>query len=235
MRQLNSITTAVLCTLLVLILLSPEPAFSTARGDTEAGALWKKVYVSINLIDQSLGGDFDGETFYTDGRIVDIVPEIGGGRGFSLSLGMRGNIAGFELTYKRSNHDGNWVGLATRQTYKRIGLDVPFYFIDDRPLQPFVAVGAYIHRLTVKDGSVEVRGENLIGATGDATYNGLGLCIGPGAVYYLNASVALRGSLIYESSSFSSVKSVGHATSTELDEGLSGSGWNLSLGMMFGF
>src|SRR3990172_2133588 len=183
-------------------------------------------YLGLTVPYNTIDGDFDGKTFEVGEEEINIVPDIESNFGLGITLGGRFGKGAFELSYLRSSHDATWLGANFDVDYNLVNLDGKYYFLADKPMQPYLLLGLCLPWLVVKDGSANVDGD-----VDDATYTGIGLNVGGGIAYYFHPQVSINAGIVYRWIGYRHLSGVSESGS--LDETLNGSGLNYIVGMTF--
>ena len=186
------------------------------------------LYIGFNIPFNNIGGDFNGDTFLTDGFQVILIPEVESSSGLGISVGGRFSELAFELNYLSSTHDATFLGAKGEADYNMVNLDFKYYYSADKRFQPNLLFGLCVPWLVVKDGSSD--GVDV----GDATFQGFGLNIGGGIAYYINPRVSISGGVIYRWISYHSAEGVSGG-SQQLDDNLDGSGIDFNVGITYTF
>ena len=156
------------------------------------------------------------------------IPNVEGTFGFEILIGTRFSEGVVELSYARSTHDVTWLGAKSEAAYNMLNLDYEFYFLRDKPTQPFLLLGFSFPWLVVKDGSATAT------SAGDATFRGVGLNLGGGLAYYLLPTISIAGEAVYRLMTYTSATGVS-GESKKIEDGFWGHGLNLNVGMKFTF
>ena len=205
---------------LSLCVTSPVSADSYAKNGFYIGVAKTKV---------SIGGDFDGQSYLTDGTEVILIPKINDGSGTSFQIGGRGGDTAFELNYLKSSHDATFSGATTKADFSMLSLDSRIFFMTNHPVQPYMLQGMiFTANLTVKDGSSNGS------VVSDGRFRGLlGFNWGAGVSYYPIPSVSLNAGLVYRNMSFNQASGTGDWKS--LQDNLSVKGRQLNFGLAYTF
>jgi opacity protein-like surface antigen len=190
-------------------------------------------YVGANLIYNTLGGDFDGDSVLTSDTEAIVVPKVDNGTGWGIVLGVRQRDVSFELGYQQSTSDASLQGVAptTEATLHILDLDLKKHFNTTEKVQPYLLFGINIPWLVAKDCAVAY--DNGVYDVSDATFYGYGLNVGGGVSYYVNPQLAVNMGVKYRWSQFASAEGVDQSGS--LEECLDGSGFGLNLGVSYTF
>lgn len=173
------------------------------------------IYFGGGLHSTSIGGDFDGQTFFTSDFEAVVVPEIETGQGFAIFGGAHLNpVLSIEMDYLSSSHDASFAGVPLDVSYSEFSIYANLHFDVSEQLKPMALLGYGTSWIEVEDGAVDVNG-NL----GDATYTGSGFNLGIGAEYFVQSNVALGVRLIKRFASYDEVEGeiVEGSLSQELD------------------
>jgi hypothetical protein len=191
------------------------------------------IYFGLTGNYNTVGNDFDGKTVEGSYDEVVAVPKIDNAYGFGVVLGSRKQNGAVELSYVRSQHDSTFSGYSLGDvTYNTINLDGKYYFLSNKPVQPFILFGICFPWLKVENSSVSTEDYETL-ESGDATFYGIGLNLGTGIAYYLNPRIAITGGITYRFNVYTGLS--GEQTSGDLDESLFGGGANINFGITYTF
>ncbi len=155
-----------------------------------------RTYLAIDLARQSLPGDFDGYSFYSDGINLYTVPTLDPGTGFRISLGFRDNRIGGEVSYTTTTHNTDWLGITAEARHNEVGADLIYFLFPGSFVQPYGKIGLLLHFLVLPDGAIDLESDSL--ATLREMYEGgVGLRMGTGVNIKLTDSFGLRGEAVY--------------------------------------
>ncbi len=191
-------------------------------------------YISLGGSYQSLGGDFDGEAVLVAPQDVFLVPEVDPAIGVGGKVGMRMENVALELSYYRGKHDVNWVDAAGEAILHLWSLSFQYYFVYEKPLQPFLQVGwSPVTALRVRDGAalvttMEVSDAIFISKIGNFNAGG-------GLAYYLSPKVFVHVTALYYRLSYGSIESEAERVAIELEEDLVANEFNLQFGIAYTF
>jgi len=187
-------------------------------------------YLGIAVPNHSIGGDFEGNSFLYSASEIDLIPKVQDGYGWGIILGGRFSKGAIELSYLRSTHDISFDGdIIGEATYHIINIDGKYYFLTDKPIQPFLLGGFCFPWLVAENSSFD--GSNW----GNTTFKGaIGLNLGGGIAAYLNPKVSVSLGLIYRWVSYSQNEGI-DGIAADLEESLDGSGVNYNIALTFGF
>ncbi len=195
------------------------------------------IYVGLTFPHNTIGGDFDGVSFLTDGYDVALLPKVESNIGWGILLGMRGSQFAIELSYLISSHDITWLGAKGEADYSMAIFNTKYYFQSDKPIQPFIQCGIiFLPLLVVKDGYYNYHDDYITDARYTSTF---GLNLGGGLSFYLHPLISIFGEIIYRGIIFDEVQnptiededSFWLQTIEELDV----SGFNFNIGITFTF
>lgn len=194
-----------LCCLFTLTL----PAVSLAETSVEDG-----LYLGLFVAQTPLGGDFDGDSYYTNTADYEIYypTELDDGIGFGLTLGTRSGKSSFELSYQRTTHDQTQYP-GDKAYLNAIDFNAKFDIFAKDQLRPYLLLGCGIPWLTCDNCTYDIYADEW----DDTTYLGVSLNGGIGLSYYLNPKFCLTGGILYRWMSFFS------ADGCSLDENLNAS------------
>lgn len=229
--------------ILALILAMVPTAHAVTRrtfGFTPASG-----YIAFGVINRSLAGDFDGETFYYaydyyGSEWISIVPDFESGTGLKGTLGYRSRMAGLEFSGAYTKHSGIWVGVPTDGSFLTLGFDLLIYMNNRAQVQPFLQLGVMYQNVNVEDGSAEFyydsfTDETYLVAEGDGSFRGVGGRFGGGVQFYMNKTFSIRAAALFRIGSLNRAKMVGAGELIELDEGIGTGGASFYAQAVFGF
>lgn len=158
-------------------------------------------YIGIAIPYNTVGGDFDGETLLTlqDSDTIAVLPKIESNYGYGILLGVREARTALEFSYLWSNHKGTFQGVESEVEYYLFNIDGKYYFLSDKPIQPYLLGGMTCHRLVVKNGKTtcDISCQTGGNYANDAVWQGVGLNLGSGIAFYLHPRWSLSGGIIY--------------------------------------
>jgi opacity protein-like surface antigen len=148
--------------------------------------------------------DLDGTTALVSpsGNEAAVAPDLGGGYGWGISIGYRGETDSLQYTYNVTEHDSESTLTSGDDLLKCYSLDFKHHFNVDGRFQPFLMLGVTVPRLTVEDGSIDT---GTLTSNGNAKFQGLGLNAGGGAALYVSSRIALFGEAFYRWAYFNEV------------------------------
>lgn len=159
-------------------------------------------YFGGGLHSTSIGGDFDGQTFFRSAFEDVLVPDIETGEGFAIFGGVQlSPVVSIEVDYLSSNHDASFAGVPLDVSYSEFSIYANVHFDASEQLKPLVLLGYGTSWIEVEDGAVDLNGN-----FGDATYTGSGFNMGIGAEYFVQSNVALGIRLIKRFASYDEVE-----------------------------
>ena len=154
----------------ICLLASSQTAWSQAvqGGYAREGGFAGVTFVPGFTFD---GVTFDGQTGYkeVDGEEIMLLPKIDKQPLIRAILGYRGRMASIEVSYERTQHDGQFMGVPLGATFQAVNVDGRFFFLTERAIQPHVLVGGAFPWFRVDEGSF--LGEEV----GDARFRGYGI------------------------------------------------------------
>ncbi len=205
----------------------------------------KSGYISFSFYGQSIGGDFDGETYFinSDPYRVELytVPDMAAGNGFAMAFGGRGVKWGYELIYIRTSHSAEWSGIALTAREQSVGFSPRVFLGHNKQTRPFLSGSIYYHWLRIKDGflSGDIDYTNnppeiISILVDDERYDGLGGTFAFGLEIYLNSAFSFRTEAGLRFAFYSMVKGP-YGEFGDRIEKLSGNGLVISGGLICGF
>jgi outer membrane protein len=170
-------------------------------------------YFGVILPYNTVDGDFDGETAYQNvpGSPVEemlLVNDLDGGLGWGAALGYRLPRLAMELNYLRSKHDQSFGGFDMGEAeLQTLNLDLKYFFLHDKPVQPYLLAGVGYYWLTEEDSAFS---PDVIAPTkvDDATFSNFGLNGGGGVAIYISPRVAVNGGVIFRWTQFTDVQGI---------------------------
>lgn len=181
-----------------------------------------RLYIAVSSLSQSVDGDLDGATYYTDGFRLYMVPQVSSGMGVQVALGGRNHDGSIEAYYGTTSHDASWLGSPLSARRHEVGLCGRINVNPRSSLQYYLMVAPFFQFLVVPEGVFSSVDETLE----REKFSGRGIRLGPGLRYNLTPLLALRGETSYAVSRFTSL------AGRDL-EGFSGSGFSWSVGLSY--
>ena len=138
------------------------------------------------------GETFDGFTAYREvgGDEVALLPKLDKQKMFRGVLGYRYEKASLELSYERTNHNGEFVDLATGEaTFQQISVNSRLFFLTSKRIQPYVMAGGGIPWLNIKDSSFLL--DDLDAGVGDSSFKGYAINTELGVTVYPHPQVGV--------------------------------------------
>ncbi len=148
-------------------------------------------YIEPMFSTNVVAGDFDGESFLTDGTELFIMPKFETASGFGVSAGWKTEGGTFGLYYYSASHDVAYLGVPGRAGFTAWGLRFTRQLLLRSPVQPFVLMTSNLPRISVADGA------ETMSEVGDAIFTGVGLDLGAGLMYHITPRVFVRGAVIF--------------------------------------
>lgn len=181
---------------------------------------------------------------------LSLIPSLSQGFGWGLLVGHREEVYALEVSFWQSSHNatfgpgvissgyGSPVTLATSYSgtavYNSINVDFKRYFLTELQFQPFLDLGVSYPWITINDADIDASG-NLW----PLTLEGLGLNVGLGVEYYINANISIIAGAYQRWSSFGQFQGSSTQTNTlslfESNPSEEGSGLNFAIGTTVGF
>lgn len=154
--------------LLVLAVATP------ARSQTYGGRVKEGGYISFTVMPKFTfdGETFDGQTVYQEegGNELGFLPKLDEQNLFKVALGHRWRQGALEVSYERSQHDGNFADeFELDATFQAVNVDAKLFFLPDSFVQPYISAGGSYPWLKIKDGGV------LDDEVGDTRWRGWGV------------------------------------------------------------
>lgn len=154
------------------------------------------MYFSLLGVQNSIGGDFNGETAFANKEKTTacLAPEINTDMGFGILIGgYKERIAG-EFSYLCSSHetifyDELYGEIPLDGEVELINFDLKLYIFKSlQAFKPYFLSGLVIPKITIDMGA---------SGGGDAIYKGFGLNLGLGAEIKIRNKIGLEGSAVY--------------------------------------
>ena len=187
-------TLAVRATLGTLVLvITAAPAFSQTYG----GRAKQGGYISFTVMPKFTfdGETFDGQTVYqeVDGEELGFLPKLDEQPLFKIGLGHRWHRAALDVSYERSQHDGNFADeFELDAIFQAVNVDAKLFFLPDSPVQPYVSAGGSHPWLRIKDGGV------LGDEVGDTRWRGWGANAEAGVGIYPHPQFGILAAYSYK-------------------------------------
>lgn len=186
------------------------------------------LYIGFDLVHQSIDDDFDGDSAYTNGPEIIIVPDIESDEGFGLHIGYQlPSKFAIELGFIFTEHDSTWLGNDFDVDHGEIYVDFKYYLNMESPIRPYLRAGLGFHVLEVDDGATD----GVL--TTDAEYRGAGINMGAGLDYFFNNNISVGLAAIYKFVEYDEAE--GLTDEEELDDELDGSGLTASIRLSYHF
>jgi opacity protein-like surface antigen len=191
----------------------------------------KHWYFGFNVVRQSLGGDFDGDRFYSTGSDVISVPKIDAAIGGGFHLGLKAKVnetlaIGAEGSFLSASHKSTFGATEPKVTYSSLNFDGKIYFNANQRVQPYLQAGIGLPVVTIEEGYTNGQ------VIKDATYTGVHLHAGPGVLVYLSQRLMFHAAAVVKRSSFNQVD---YGSRSELNDELEATDVNFDLGLSLGF
>lgn len=188
----------VICNVIGLFAIGLPKAFADTSDFKQ-----KSGYIAFSFYGQSIGGDFDGETYFINPEPYRVelytVPDLSAGTGYALAIGGRSAKWGYELLYIRTSHSAEWSGIALTAREQSVGFSPRVFLGHNKQTRPFLSGSLYYHWLRVKDGflSGDIDYTNdppeiISIRVDDEKYDGLGGTLTFGLEIYLNSAFSFR-------------------------------------------
>ena len=187
--------------LLLVIMATPAWAQPPAPSFNKSGG-----YAGVSFLPNFTfdGVTFDGESFYReiDGDEITILPRLNSRPMVRVALGYRGRVAGLEISYDRTHHDGVFLGESGQAVFQAVNVDGRYFFIPGSRIQPYIAGGGTMPFFNVKKGSF------LHDAVADARFKGYGVSAEGGVMVYPHRQLGISVGYNYRVLSFDQVSGV---------------------------
>lgn len=150
------------------------------------------VGASINSMD--VEGAMDGNSIIVGDEVTTLLPDIDLDPGFALSLGYRGYKYGFEISWERIEHEGQYGPVTEDTLFQLISFDFKRFFWPERQLQPYYTLGMGYLLANLESASFETA--NLANS-GDAKLTGYTINAGLGLNYLITRRLSLDARGVY--------------------------------------
>lgn len=183
--------------LLLLLLAPPLPARGEslpARRAGDGGAFFLEAtgqYLSFAAV------DLDGSLVLGDADQVFSVPKLKPSLGFGIGFGRRFRSGLWSVSYLVSGHDAALRGRDSAAVSRLVQVNARTFLLRASPLRPFLHIGLNFPWIKVRDGVADRDGR-----LHDATYAGLGINAGIGALAPVSSRMFFSASLIYRYNGF---------------------------------
>lgn len=178
--------------LILLALAAPLHAQTTTRpAYPKVGGFAGVTFVPSFTFD---GETFDGEAAYKqiDGEELVFLPRLDKQPLIRGILGYRARQASLELSYERTQHDGEFAGeFPMDATFQAFNVDARYFFLPTSRLQPHVLVGGSMPFLKIKNGGF------LDPDSGDARFRGYGINTEAGVTVYPTQQLGIGAGYSY--------------------------------------
>lgn len=167
-------------------------------------------YLGLTFLFNSFSGDFDGKKYFDFNEETILVPKMKSGLGFGITLGskyklQRNKCIAAELAYYHSTHDNARLSGGARSVFfNMFTLNLKYYFLANKIIQPFFNGEFGLSKLSVEGGTLF--GPPEVAIFGDASYRGLSVGIGGGIAHYPNPKVSINLGIIFRFLMVGSVK-----------------------------
>lgn len=180
-------------TVAVLVLITAAPA----RSQTFSGRVKEGGYVSFTLMPKFTfdGETFDGQTVYQeiDGDELGFLPKLDEQNLFKVGLGHRWRRASLDVSYERSQHDGNFADeFELDAIFQAVNIDAKLFFLPDSPVQPYISAGGSYPWLRIEDGGM------LGDEVGDTRWRGWGVNAEAGVGIYPHPQFGILAGYSYK-------------------------------------
>lgn len=210
-----------------------------AAARAEAGEAFGRdgILVRVSGLQRSVEGDFDGTSVFTDSSIeadpgpgwdgeTFTVPELDSGAGVALDVGLRTLPWTLSVGASHSSHAGRWESLREDAWMRTIHGALRYAVRPQWRLHPELAFGLDLSRIQVDAGAQSDTD------VGEATYKGLGVCLGGALVAHLTPSVSVTGDLAYRWAWYDRIEGV-FGVDRKLVDARSADGWEFRLAAGF--
>jgi hypothetical protein len=180
----------------ILVFITAAPAFS----QTTAGRAKEGGYASFTLMPKFTfdGETFDGLTVYQEegGDELGFLPKLDEQNLFKFGLGHRWRQGALEVSYERSQHDGNFADEFELDTiFQAVNIDAKMFFLPDSIVQPYISAGGSYPWLTIKDGSAV---DESLEELGDSRWRGWGVNAEAGVAIYPHSQFGILAGYAYK-------------------------------------
>lgn len=204
-------------------------ALATVSVSAQAG-----VYIGGGSSQVALDGDFDGDSMVEGGGSGEILPQWDPARGVKYIFGVDYGNQGMELTWTKSDLEGQWLEIPVAGEYSSYNWDMKHRFgslLGDTAkvkVEPLFVMGMNLMEVSITDGSIGTSGEIR-----NAAYKGFGYRLGGGLSVQPIRSVRIDLIGTYRFINFSTVDGVVSGSVKEME--ISGSGLSVSVEATYTF
>ncbi len=192
------------------------------------------MYFSILGVENSIGGDFDGETsFYKEEEDTGCVaPKIDSHTGFGILIGGYNERMAGEISYLHSVHDTTFtdydtgISIPLDGEVELINLDLKLFF-SKRIIKPYFLFGIVIPKITIDMAAID--GSEV----GDAIYTGYGLNLGLGTEIKIHHKFGIDGSIVFRGMRINRIEISGTDWKPEDSFYTTGRSYNIKLNYYF--
>lgn len=168
-----------------------------------------KFYIQYNILNNSIGNDFDGLHSYSpDGKINYYTPKLTDGTGLGFAIGeIRSRFVG-EVYGTISQHQGTY----TKHTdftciYEEGGLHFKYLILDPKSIfNIYGLIGAGYMQVIVQNGAIN---KTTTSQVDDACFSGFNYNMGICTTLKLNQNFTIEGSYIQKQFTINQVKGLG--------------------------
>ncbi len=226
-----------------------------ADGGNPSDYLHSRTYVGVvgTSISVDNTGLFSGQNYSVANAPaydLSLIPSLSQGFGWGILFGHREEVYALEVSFWQSSHNatfgsgvissgyGSPVTLASSfsgtAVYNSINVDFKRYFLTELQFQPFLDLGVSYPWITINDADIDASGNPW-----PLTLEGLGLNVGVGVEYYINANISVIAGAYQRWSSFGQFQGSQIQANTLSLYGTNpseeGSGLNFAVGTTVGF
>jgi len=188
-------------------------------------------YVRFNLVNNGVGGEFDGKSILYSSDEIFLLPRIENSYGFGIAFGVGFYAGKFEIGYVRSEHNISFLNAQGKSNFNMINIDFNFYVMPKSLIKPYIMFGLCGPWFVVKDGSATI---GINPRVGDESFSGIGYNIGSGLELFVHDNLMIDAQIVFHRIRYGGVTGVRNEDTT-YDEGLNGSGTSINIGFSFYF
>lgn len=184
----------------------------------------KGVSLGVRGTGTHLGGDFDGDTTL-QGPDTIFLSDTEDALGYELVLGFAGAGTSFEISYTRTEYEGEFAGFPGDVEYRSFNVRGLNYWRANSALQPLAFVGFLFPLADIEDGS-----SDGVDTGNGKLRSGFGVEAGGGLAWWLTPRLVLdlRASAVYQE--FARAEGVADDPE-DIDDGVSAPSYGLSIGL----
>lgn len=182
----------------------PHPSAGSVEG------LYLEPILSTNVV----RGDFDGQSFLTDGVELFIMPRFSDSLGLGFSVGWKSESGTIGFYYFHASHDVAYIGAPGTAEFSACGLMLTRQFLRRSPVQPYILMTINFPRVVVMEGAMTAD------TVAEANFTGIGADLGAGLMFPISPRFYIRGGIVFRGLMLGWVKGPTAVTKSVGDLGL---------------